>query len=128
VVVVHQPVLALTKRRGHLLERHQQAAGTAAAGGDIIMGGHIHLPYVRSLRTRFADLPRDMWTVQAGTSVSSRLREGITNSVNLIRPVVGSGFRKCMVERWDYVDAGARFQRHSTEIHNEYRTRVRLAS
>lgn len=118
VVVVHQPVLAIRPSdEDNLLERHQQAVPAwAAAGGDIIMGGHIHLPYVRSLRTRFADLPRDMWTVQAGTSVSSRLREGITNSVNLIRPVVGSGFRKCMVERWDYVDADARFQQHSTEM------------
>ena len=57
----------------------------AAAGGDIIMGGHIHLPYVRSLHTTFPSLKRDIWTVQAGTSVSSRIREGIANSVNLIR-------------------------------------------
>ena len=87
IIVVHQPVLAIRESdEDNLLDGHRQAMPAwAAAGGDIIMGGHIHLPYVRSLRTTFGALPRDIWTVQAGTAVSSRIREGITNSVNLIR-------------------------------------------
>ena len=117
IIVVHQPVLAIRKAdENNLLDGHRQAVPAwAAAGGDIIMGGHIHLPYVRSMRTTFGDLPRDIWTVQAGTAVSSRIREGITNSVNLIRCNGDQSPRRCEVERWDYVPTLARFERHSSE-------------
>ena len=118
IVVVHQPVLAIRDSdEDNLLERHRLAVPEwAAAGGDIIMGGHIHLPYVRALSTTFADLPRDIWTVQAGTSVSSRLREGTTNSVNLVRSDGQIGPRQCTVERWDYLDTKDRFERHSCNV------------
>jgi D-threo-aldose 1-dehydrogenase len=33
----------------------------------LILGGHIHLSYVRPLRERFSDLPRPVWVAQAGT-------------------------------------------------------------
>jgi hypothetical protein len=79
------------------------------------MGGHIHLPYVRSLRTTFGDLARDIWTVQAGTAVSSRTREGITNSVNLIRCDGAQSPRRCTVERWDYVPTLSLFERHTSQ-------------
>lgn len=118
IVVVHQPVLAIrASDEDNLLDGHRQAVPAwAAAGGDIIMGGHIHLPYVRSLRTTFADLPRDIWTVQAGTSVSSRIREGIANSVNLIRCDGAHSPRQCAVERWDYAAASGRFERHASQV------------
>jgi len=117
VIIVHQPVLAIRQSdEDHLLDGHRQAIPAwAAAGGDIIMGGHIHLPYVRSLRTTFDGLPREIWTVQAGTSVSSRLREGIANSVNLIRCDGAQSPRRCTVERWDYVATSSRFERHSNQ-------------
>lgn len=117
VIVVHQPVLAIRKSdEDNLLDGHRQAIPAwAAAGGDIIMGGHIHLPYVRSLRTTFGNLPRDIWTVQAGTAVSSRIREGVTNSVNVIRCNGEHSPRRCEVERWDYVPTLLRFERHSRE-------------
>jgi 3',5'-cyclic AMP phosphodiesterase CpdA len=117
IIVVHQPVLAIRKSdENNLLDGHRQAVPAwAAAGGDIIMGGHIHLPYVRSLRTTFGDLSRDIWTVQAGTALSSRIREGITNSVNLIRCNGDQSPRRCEVERWDYVPTLSRFERHSSQ-------------
>ena len=117
IVVVHQPVLAIRPSdEDNLLDGHRQAVPAwAAAGGDIIMGGHIHLPYVRSLSTTFGALPRDIWTVQAGTAVSSRIREGITNSVNLIRCDGAQSPRRCTVERWDYVPTLSRFERHSIQ-------------
>jgi 3',5'-cyclic AMP phosphodiesterase CpdA len=118
VIVVHQPVLAIRESdEDNLLDGHRQAVPAwAAAGGDIIMGGHIHLPYVRSLRTTFDDLPRDIWTVQAGTAVSSRIREGITNSVNLIRCNGAQSPRQCIVERWDYVPTLGHFERHTSQV------------
>jgi len=117
IIVVHQPVLAIRESdEENLLDGHRQAVPAwAAAGGDIIMGGHIHLPYVRSLRTTFDDLPRDIWTVQAGTSVSWRIREGIVNSVNLIRCDGGQSPRRCTVERWDYVATSSRFESHTSQ-------------
>ena len=114
---MHQPVLAIRNSdEDNLLDGHRQAVPAwAAAGGDIIMGGHIHLPYVRSLRTTFGALPRDIWTVQAGTAVSSRIREGITNSVNVIRCDGERSPRRCAVERWDYVPTLSRFEQHSSQ-------------
>ena len=117
IVVVHQPVLAIrASDEDNLLNGHKEAVPAwANAGGDIIMGGHIHLPYVHSMRTTFPLLKRDIWTVQAGTAVSSRIREGINNSVNLIRCEGARSPRRCSVERWDYTAVSARFEHHSTQ-------------
>ena len=118
IVVVHQPVLAIrASDERNLLNGYRQAVPAwAAAGADMIMGGHIHLPYVRSLRDTFPGLRRDTWTVQAGTSVSSRTREGVPNSVNVIRcngPLLPHG---CTVERWDYVGRFDRFEPQTSDV------------
>jgi 3',5'-cyclic AMP phosphodiesterase CpdA len=105
VVVTHQPICALLPEDEHnVLQGHDAAVRRwSEAGADIILGGHIHLPYVVALSERHPYLARRMWAVQAGTAVSSRLRHGANNSVNLIR--YGDGQRPsdaCGVERWDY--------------------------
>jgi 3',5'-cyclic AMP phosphodiesterase CpdA len=111
VVVVHQPVLVTRPEdeQNLLHGRDQAVRAWAAAGADIVMGGHIHLPYVRSLRTAYRDLPRDVWAVQAGTAVSARIRGGIDNSVNLLRCEATDLARHCTVERWDYDARQGRF-------------------
>ena len=118
IVVVHQPVLAVRpSEEKNLLNGYRQAVPAwAAAGADIIMGGHIHLPYVRSLRDTFPELRRDTWTVQAGTSVSSRTREGIPNSVNVIRCNGPQSPHGCTVERWDYIRASDRFEPQTSHV------------
>ena len=88
IVVVHQP----------------------AAGADIAMGGHIHVPYVLPL----SGLARPMWAAQAGTAVSSRARRGVPNSVNLLRWGADSNVAGCTVEQWDYSDAKHAFIRTET--------------
>jgi 3',5'-cyclic AMP phosphodiesterase CpdA len=102
VVVTHQPVHVIRQvDLKNLLHGHEAAVRTwAAAGVDLIMGGHIHLPYVQPIRQVLPDLPRDVWAVQAGTAVSSRTRDGIPNSINVVRHVSGAG--ACTVERWDF--------------------------
>ncbi len=45
------------------------------AGADLVMGGHIHLPYLLPLQ----GLARPMWAVQAGAAISSRVRAGVPN-------------------------------------------------
>lgn len=110
VAVVHQPV-AVTDPADVTNLLHGRADAVrrlAAAGCDLWLGGHIHLPFVVDLRTRFAPLARPMWAVQAGTAVSSRTRDGVPNSVNLIEHTPGGTARCCSVERWDWrVELGA---------------------
>lgn len=115
VVVVHQPVAVLRAEDVHDRLRGHAAAlrRWAAAGGDLVMGGHIHLPYVMAL----PDLARPMWAVQAGTAVSSRVRDGIPNSVNLVRWGCDASDGRCLIERWDYAANGQTFTRGTvTEV------------
>jgi 2',3'-cyclic-nucleotide 2'-phosphodiesterase (5'-nucleotidase family) len=113
VVVTHQPVaVTRTQDEKNLLRGHERAVPRwARAGADLIVGGHIHLPYVLPLHDRFADLPRRVWAVQAGTALSHRVRGSIDNSVNVIRYRMSEGARGTTVERWDYVEGSERFER-----------------
>lgn len=117
VVVLHHPVLAVRPEdEKNLLHGRAEAIRTwAKAGADLVLGGHIHLPYVRPLRAGYPGLVRDAWTVQAGTATSSRIRSGIPNAVNVLRCDGTSGVRRCVVERWDFDAALARFGRR--EVH-----------
>jgi 3',5'-cyclic AMP phosphodiesterase CpdA len=112
LVAVHQPV-GVTKEIDvkNLLHGHERAVRHwAEAGADAVIGGHIHLPYVQAL----PGLPRPVWAVQAGTSLSNRLRGGISNSVNVVR--AGPG-RSGVVERWDLDEKHGAFGRvRSTPI------------
>ncbi|SAK91070.1 Ser/Thr protein phosphatase family protein [Caballeronia arationis] len=114
IVVTHQPV-AVTRAQDetNLLHGRERAVQRwARAGADLVMGGHIHLPYVLPLHDTFANLPRRVWAVQAGTALSSRVRGTIDNSVNLIRyDQAAPGPRRAVVERWDFAEASGAFGR-----------------
>ena len=107
VVVVHQPVHVLRPQDEHDRLRGWRPAVTAwsAAGADIVMGGHIHLPYVCELSTSISGLSRRLWCVQAGTAVSSRTRREAPNSVNVLEFTLEANGLHCSVERWDYQKA-----------------------
>ncbi|SAK57883.1 Calcineurin-like phosphoesterase [Caballeronia hypogeia] len=113
VVITHQPV-AVTRakdERNLLHGRERAVTRWARAGADMILGGHIHLPYVLPLHDTFAGLPRRVWAVQAGTALSWRTRGTIDNSVNVIRHVADSGgARQTTVERWDYAETAGAFE------------------
>jgi len=112
IVVTHQPVHVIAE--GDVHDRvHGHAAAVrawSAAGADLIVGGHIHLPYVRPLSEAFQDLPRRIWAVQAGTALSKRVRGGISNSINLIQHDPAAP-EVCLVERWDYDEQASVFLR-----------------
>jgi 3',5'-cyclic AMP phosphodiesterase CpdA len=115
VVVVHQPVAvtraedAPNRLRGHAAALQRWAA----VGADLVMGGHIHLPYVMALH----GLARPIWAVQAGTAVSSRVRKGVPNSVNLLRWGAASSPGCCLIEQWDFSAAKQTFvRREVTEV------------
>lgn len=100
IVVTHQPV-AVTRADEHpaLLRGHALALQCwAGAGADLVLSGHLHQPGVVAL----PGLVRPMWTVQAGTAVSSRVRAGQPNSVNLLRWGGGSAPGVCQIEQWDF--------------------------
>ena len=100
LVVVHQPI-AVTRAEDEPNRLHGHAAALqpwAEAGADLVMGGHIHLPYVMPLQ----GLARPLWAVQAGTAVSSRVRDGAPNSVNLLRWGADAAPGRCRIEQWDY--------------------------
>lgn len=44
------------------------------------MCGHVCLPYMMTLK----NLTRPIWPVQAGTAVSTRVRPGVPNAVNVL--------------------------------------------
>lgn len=101
IVVTHHPMhVPPGAEERNLLRRHAEAARAwASAGADLVMGGHIHLPFVRAMTSA----SRTLWVVQAGTAVSHRVRPGgEANSLNLVRYERGV----CEVERWDH-DAGS---------------------
>ncbi|MCY7371416.1 MAG: metallophosphoesterase [Polaromonas sp.] len=119
VVVVHQPVHVLRQSDEHDRLRNWAPALRAwsAAGADVVMGGHIHLPYVCELTGQAGGLARRLWCVQAGTAVSSRIRQEAPNSVNLIDYQPQLQACPCRVERWDFDAARGGFsQVKSTQL------------
>lgn len=109
IVVTHQPVHVVRPNdEANLLHGAEFAVRRwIDAGVDIVIGGHIHLPYVRPLAERYDGLSRKGWCVQAGTAVSHRVRGNIPNSVNVVRY---DGRLTCSVERWDFNALGLIFE------------------
>lgn len=107
IVVVHQPVaVPLPADVPNLLRGHRMALDRwSAAGVDLVLGGHIHLPYVMAL----PGLARPLWAVQAGTAVSRRVRPGVPNSVNLLRWGADSRPGCCVIEQWDFSETDTAF-------------------
>lgn len=125
IVVTHQPMAVIRSedRRNLLRNHHAAAVAWATAGVDLVLGGHIHLPYACDLRDEFAQagppgwegtrggaVRRAVWAVQAGTAVSSRIREGLPNSVNLIHQAPREHGCVCRVEQYDYHAGQRRFR------------------
>jgi 3',5'-cyclic AMP phosphodiesterase CpdA len=108
IVVTHQP---LWVDRADDLHNRCRGADLAlqrwcAAGADLFLAGHIHWPFVAALPHRHGS-----WAVNAGTALSHRVRDGVPNSVNLIRLFAGGRDGGCVVERWDCPDGSAQFVR-----------------
>jgi hypothetical protein len=94
-----------------VLRRADEAiAAWTEAGCDLVLGGHIHLPYV--LRVAPHGSGRGLWVVQAGTATSHRTRPGAPNSfVEMLWPAPGEGpgGRRCEWRHWDFEAASGEF-------------------
>lgn len=126
IVVTHHPLVVI-KEGDHVNQPHRHAQALAAwteAGADLVLGGHIHLPYITPVEPLAPDtdslgnVPLDgpgrtrrVWAVQAGTATSSRIREGIPNSVHIIINGSHCHGRVCEVETWQFDAASSAFQR-----------------
>ena len=105
IVVAHQPFGAMVESDLRNLQRGAAPALQCWAehGLDLVMGGHIHLPYVLPLSRQYPGLTREIWMVQAGTTLSTRLRGTSPNSLNRLKLQAGAEKGVC-VERWDFSD------------------------
>lgn len=105
MVVAHQPFGAMVSSDLSNLQHGASHALSrwAEAGLDLVLGGHIHLPYVLPLSKQYPQLSREIWMVQAGTTLSSRVRGTSPNSFNKLR-VGKAGSKQACVERWDWLD------------------------
>lgn len=114
VVVTHQPacVMRPEDEKDRLHGGHTAVRAWSEAGADLVLGGHIHLPYVSDVCARVKETERSMYCIQAGTALSHRVRHGSPNSLNTIHweaPAPGAP-RVCAVQRWDFDLADARFE------------------
>jgi 3',5'-cyclic AMP phosphodiesterase CpdA len=111
IIVTHHPLS---------VDRHQDEkdllhGGEAAlpywadAGADLVLGGHIHWPFILALHGKFSHLKRRLWLIQAGTAVSSRIRHHADNSINILYYDKAAPVRHCRVERWDYKPVPSQF-------------------
>jgi 3',5'-cyclic AMP phosphodiesterase CpdA len=109
LVVTHQPMDALREEdRVHVVRGAPRALQRwAAAGADLVLGGHIHLPWLSTHRNG----TRPIGILQAGTAVSRRIRREAPNSVNLLR--LAPRPAPMIVERWDF--DGTRFSLAAAE-------------
>lgn len=109
VVALHHPLAVIEEsdRRNRARGADQALAAWIAAGADLFLGGHIHLPYC----VRVAHAARHAVVLQAGTAVSTRLR-GTPNSYNLVCFEADRG-RRMHIQRRDHDAQGARFTPHS---------------
>lgn len=121
LIITHQPLDVVTESdRNNLVRGHAAArAAWVAAGADLFLAGHIHLPHLRALPGLAVDASAPRlnlpMAVQAGTALSHRLRGSAPNSVNVVElfeadtagPMARDVFG--VVRRYEYQVATAAF-------------------
>ena len=106
LVATHQP-LWVDRRCDEKNRCHGAEAALAAwreAGADLMLAGHIHWPFAHRLEGS-----RPMWAINAGTAISSRIRDGVPQSCNLLCFEPGRSRQTLALERWMFDAATGRF-------------------
>lgn len=108
LVVTHQPLDVVTPDdEVNLVRGHAQALQAwTAAGADLLLAGHIHLPHLRVIGCADRTLPI---AVQAGTAISMRLRSTAPNSVNVVRHELAKRTLRGSVQRYEFHAIERRF-------------------
>jgi 3',5'-cyclic AMP phosphodiesterase CpdA len=112
IVVLHQPVAVPRAAEEHNVTHGAESAvrAWAEAGADLILAGHIHLPFVLPLHEVLKPLARPLWAVNAGTAISRRTRYDAGNSVNVLR-TSSEEPRVCRLEQWNFSEPHTAFVR-----------------
>lgn len=66
------------------------------------------------MSSRYPHIRRELWSVQAGTAVSSRVRRRFPHSVNVVHYEPESRPALCLVERWDLPPGASHFETVAT--------------
>jgi 3',5'-cyclic AMP phosphodiesterase CpdA len=100
IVITHHPFLPARSRpfQAPVGRGPEGLQAAEAAGVDLLLTGHLHRGFTDDVRRHHAALRRGMVVVQAGTTVSRRLR-GEPNSYNVIR--IDPPRLECTVRSWD---------------------------
>lgn len=109
MVVAHHPVDAIADKDQHNIvpQAEQALSQWCEAGMDLILGGHIHHQFVRSLSRRYPRLPASVWVSQAGTANSARVRSQMGNSFNQLQVDADTG--QLRIRIWEYLQEQNRF-------------------
>jgi 3',5'-cyclic AMP phosphodiesterase CpdA len=106
IVITHHPLAVPRAAEVHNVAHGSEEAmrAWAEAGADVLLAGHIHLPFVIPLHETLGSLPRALWAVNAGTAVSTRTRRDAGNSVNVLRVAsrASGASPSCTVEHWTF--------------------------
>lgn len=73
---------------------------------DLIVGGHIHDPYVSLSKVRYPNTQRNMVIAVAGTCTSWRTRKGAPNSFNCIDVDTSAAQPRLTISRYDLRNTG----------------------
>ena len=128
LVATHQPLAAVVDTDARNVAHGAKRAldRWIAAGADLFLGGHIHLPYCMEVCT--ADRRQTSVLLQAGTCLSRRIRNGIQNSYNLVTLQRSGTERRMGIERRDYDPASKRFvtslRHEAASLMDRQRTRL----
>lgn len=117
IVMTHHPLLVtrdedlINRPRvaggaGHAAGATDAARAWSDAGADLLLAGHIHLPFFLPLAGVLPGLPRRTWALQAGTVVSKRVRPGAPPSLNIVRRGEAGNWS---LERWNYGERRGEF-------------------
>jgi len=83
---VHQPLHTAWMQDAHnrLIDVEATAEQFSRHGFDLVLSGHVHVPYIATTRDSFPGLDRHFILSGAGTATSYRTRPGAPNSFNFI--------------------------------------------
>ncbi len=102
IVAAHHPVaVVLPIDAENITHNAELAVKTwSAAGMDVILGGHIHYPFIAPVRQHYPNINTSAWIMQAGTAISRRVRNQKSNSFNRI--VMNGDRESTRMEQWNY--------------------------
>lgn len=75
----------------------------ADAGLDLVLAGHIHHQFSRNLQHRYPELPRPIYSCQAGTALSYRVRGGLPNS--FMQLTLCEDKTETYIQQWDFIES-----------------------